>query len=408
MLCKANRFWSGKDLYNPGAHVLKTLTRNEETHRVCDIKPGAKGVMSIYDEIHHEKAAFVYERHETTRGGGTKTVSAEANGAPRGLLYNAADALEDEVLFPEERSADGTNSATGRFELLKTWEEEGFSLRKFIEGWDSDSDLDELGPDEDKDEESDEESDDDDDDDDNYHYVHEGEDEDEWEDEERHSDSKGNKNSRVTTNGRSRPPLPAMIEEMLQEMIEETDPSKNQGLPTEEEFIAYLEKEQAKTFKEIWHKSDTEPHAQIHYIEMKQLVKKSLKFNARDIYHPSSILTFTVVKWLGVVGDEARDVWKAVAKLSPFMYPDFFQSELGEAFKDSLLFNQEERAKNLPDIRGWVSNTTRPKEFWREWDIIEKDPKKGLDDTPIEWDMVIRPIIARCKSTLIFSNIGSS
>jgi hypothetical protein len=150
-------------------------------------------------------------------------------------------------------------------------------------------------------------------------------------------------------------------------------------------------------FKEIWHKADLEPDAQIHYLEMKQMTKKSLKFVHRDMASPETLLAFETMKWLGS-HKEGKDIFKAVAKLTPFFNPEFLDSTHGETFKESLLLKQEERAKHLPDIRSFTGNQLRAKEFWKEWDRVKK--LEAFEDAPEaeEWDIAIRPIIARRKS----------
>ena len=153
-------------------------------------------------------------------------------------------------------------------------------------------------------------------------------------------------------------------------------------------------------FKEVWHKADLEPQAQTRYIEMKEMARKSRKFNQRDFKNPACLLTFQLLQWLDAFEDDARDLHKAIGKLSPFFYPEFLDSEEGQAFKESLLFKQEERAKHLPDIRSSVGNAHRPKSFWKEWDEVKKNMKGDLDETPAQWDVAVRPIIAHCKLIL--------
>jgi hypothetical protein len=129
---------------------------------------------------------------------------------------------------------------------------------------------------------------------------------------------------------------------------------------------------------------------------MKDMARKSRKFNQRDFTNPACLLTFELIRWLDTYGDDARDLHKAIGKLGPFFYPEFLDSKEGEGFKESLLFKQEERAKHLPNIRSSVSNAYRPKEFWKEWEDVKKN-MEDLDDTPTEWDLSIRPIIAHRK-----------
>ena len=111
MLMKALRCRCPQDLYSLAAPALKTLCKDELTKRVRDIRLG-QDVKSIYDEIYGPDNKF-----------------------PRNLFYNRADELEDKILFPEERLAQGLDPLhIGKIEPLRVWEEEGFSLRKSIEG----------------------------------------------------------------------------------------------------------------------------------------------------------------------------------------------------------------------------------------------------------------------------------
>src|SRR5436305_14086690 len=91
MLIKAHRFHSGKDFYRPASHVLKTITREEKTHRVRDIKPG-EVVESIWDQITNPQAKFMFTDPNNELQPETYHY----------LLYNESDALEDAVLFPEQ------------------------------------------------------------------------------------------------------------------------------------------------------------------------------------------------------------------------------------------------------------------------------------------------------------------
>jgi hypothetical protein len=132
---------------------------------------------------------------------------------------------------------------------------------------------------------------------------------------------------------------------------------------------------------------------------MKQMTKKSLKFVHRDMASPESLLAFNIMKRLGS-HKEGKDIYKAVAKLTPFFNAEFLDSTHGEAFKESLLLKQEERAKHLPDVRSFTGNQPQAKELWKEWDRVRK--LEAFEDTPEveKWDIAIRPIIAHRKSIL--------
>jgi hypothetical protein len=132
MLIKAHRFRSGMDFYRPAAHVLKTITREEKTHRVRDIKPG-EVVESIWDQMTSPPA---------------QSTSSDTNnklppGAHHYLLYNESDALEDAVLFPEEsQKAEDAMIPHQSAHAVHAFENEGPSIVKFIFDLDTDDEVD--------------------------------------------------------------------------------------------------------------------------------------------------------------------------------------------------------------------------------------------------------------------------
>lgn len=91
-----------RDLYNPAAATLKTITRDPVTFRTRDIKPGDE-VMSIWDEIQRGRSHLLNPKGRTL-----EEQFAEDPHASK--FYNEADMLEDAILFPEELSDDVTNN----------------------------------------------------------------------------------------------------------------------------------------------------------------------------------------------------------------------------------------------------------------------------------------------------------
>jgi hypothetical protein len=72
-------------------------------------------------------------------------------------------------------------------------------------------------------------------------------------------------------------------------------------------------------------------------------------------------------------------------------------------FSKSLLLNQTERAKRPPKVRTYKSNRTIGDAFFKEWNDLHTRNRRrhgaAVDDIyPLEWDIAIRPIIARRKS----------
>jgi hypothetical protein len=105
-----------------------------------------------------------------------------------------------------------------------------------------------------------------------------------------------------------------------------------------------------------------------------------------------------------------RDIVRAYAMIVPF-FPDlpqhsieeFLNSEYGKQFRDSKLFKPLDRVQ-VPNQRSHTSNRYRPKDFWKEWQDIEKDKHKLplVQAYPQNWDKLVRPILARCKLIISF------
>jgi hypothetical protein len=132
MLIKAHRFCSGKEIYRPASHVLKTITREEKTHRVRDIKPG-EVVESIWDQITNPQAEFMF----------TSTNNELQPVAHHHLLYNESDALEDAVLFPEgSQKAENAMIPHQSTQAMHAFEHEGPSIVKYIFDLDTDDEVD--------------------------------------------------------------------------------------------------------------------------------------------------------------------------------------------------------------------------------------------------------------------------
>ena len=136
MLYKAHRFRQLVDMYSVGAHVLKTLTRDRETHRLRDIKPG-EVVDSVFDDAHSDRVRFGF-RDQNARLN-------NENQAPRWLFYNDVDVLEDQILFPNESLDDKQVTTPGIGEVtsaLDKLEVNGPNWYRFICDLDTDEETD--------------------------------------------------------------------------------------------------------------------------------------------------------------------------------------------------------------------------------------------------------------------------
>ena len=153
MLYKAHRFRGMPDTYNVAAPILKTLTRDQRSYRVREIKPD-EDAESIYDEIHHEGTRFLL------RGPDMQVLEKP----PKFLFYDDADALEDRVLFPEEYLGEEHGLAIGAdMNQMEKLEYEAPDFDRFVHDLDSDEDVpdkeEHTGKDEDSEGDEDEEDD---------------------------------------------------------------------------------------------------------------------------------------------------------------------------------------------------------------------------------------------------------
>ena len=95
-------------------------------------------------------------------------------------------------------------------------------------------------------------------------------------------------------------------------------------------------------FKETWHKADSEPHAQEHYLEMLDYVKNCRRWGSRrDPRHESGQMHLLMLTEMEASRGDLKDARKATAKVLPFFKPEFLQCDNGIKFKDSLIFNQD-------------------------------------------------------------------
>ena len=155
-------------------------------------------------------------------------------------------------------------------------------------------------------------------------------------------------------------------------------------------------------FKESFHKADVQPDAQRQYVEMGLITKKMRRHLVPN--DAKTLEIFKLVGWMELTPlmhrRVLRDMANAHALMSLFFPTDFFDSESGLEFKESMLINQVERMrKGPPDRRTYTSNKYRPKEFWKE---LDEKPGNCLEDKfPPDWDIVARPIVARCKAPIV-------
>ena len=149
--------------------------------------------------------------------------------------------------------------------------------------------------------------------------------------------------------------------------------------------------------------ADMEPQAGEHYLQTVAMVTRMDDFTmSRVTSGPFELCAFMDMAYH--FQDERRivkDAFEAYAAIALFLdTTDFLNSEQGQMFRNSTLFDQAERAKHVPDRRTHLSNKTVPKGFWAEWDKLMKDHGRSSENEvdgiyPMEWRKAIRAVVVR-------------
>lgn len=148
MLYKAHRLHDLRDTHGHAKPILSTLTRERETMRVRDIKPGEE-VQSLYDEITDPRTRHVFFDTNQPNNEALREIE-----PPARLFYDEVDEAEDRVLFPEENLEDDAEIVVGdELKAMAKLEYQGPDMRRFALDLDTDEELPEtkLGDDSDKD-----------------------------------------------------------------------------------------------------------------------------------------------------------------------------------------------------------------------------------------------------------------
>lgn len=230
MLFKAHRIRKGVDIYGPAEYILRTLYRDEGSHRIYHLEAGDQSKHTIWDDLNSDRTRFFYgETSKENREKWNKLLeSGEAdtiendNHSSR-LFYNQADVLEDAVLFPEEQSSESINPLQiGSIEPIKKWEDEGLSLQAWVNG----ADL--LNSDTEDESEEDSGGDDD-------EVLEDDDGSSEWEDDD--------DDEAYSDDGEADP----LMAKMLQKFMEEAKSKPDLPEATEESFMTFLDREKARS-----------------------------------------------------------------------------------------------------------------------------------------------------------------
>jgi hypothetical protein len=429
---RADHVKDPKDFYKPAEHVLRTITRDEHLSRARDLRPDEwdQG-KSIWDWIHSDGTRMRY----FSRG----SDGSHREEAPPQLLYKQEDMLEDQVLFPWDRSlwtndeipetasriisvakktADMAPANSGH-ELMQAdaeseggeegvlasqtgkmhdFEHHGLDLNRWINDLDTDEELSDT----------------------EYHEVSQGEDDgSDWESDSSYAEGVIEELSEaagVTIRGRwvddhheREPRWQDMV--MALELWEDPSlsgenkadasrpsrrvprimTSRGEIEDMKEEWDLFIDRTRASSFKEAWHKADFETGAQDRYEETQNIMKAYIDFFSKGTkgpWAPGMLERQFMLMMLLEIDPEVhrrvkRDMTVANAMVTCFFQHDnpFFSSDEGKPWKNSTLFNQGERAKTIPDVRSSHSNRTRPASQWEEWDKVRHEVMKNGNGT---------------------------
>ena len=130
-----------RDMYIESESLLKSLTRDPITARTRDIKPD-EDVMSIWDDIQQAKFRMINPRGRLTPRDGTN-IEENPQKPDASYFYGEPDALEDQVLFPEELlvTEESKPLYTGKSSALDDFVRNGPNWHRFINDLDTDEEL---------------------------------------------------------------------------------------------------------------------------------------------------------------------------------------------------------------------------------------------------------------------------
>ncbi|KAF4975727.1 hypothetical protein FZEAL_7503 [Fusarium zealandicum] len=388
-LRNAWRITHPRDVYLHMEPLLRFLTREKDTMRTRQIKPGEK-VESLWDTIMDERSEF---RLFNIKGTSMTSRSGSEVAKSPYMFYNEANAVEDKVLFPDELTSNkknvpfrqiknGINSIEGG--VLPSYARHfAKGLKAIDQGKDPLTALD-LARDYDEDS--------------IWALPHV------WKTglEHLHRD-KPSKEQRLLLQRTGLNATPRSIS--FDRRIEESD------------TMGTMERDRSFGFKESFHAADLEPGSTEKFYQVQNQINMMLSSAHSG---PADWVWFLadILDWLELRADYkdyihdpaapwphsfiAQDLLRAFAAMAMFFpEPDvtslvtkFLGSSPCQEFKASLLFDPKERSQTRPDRKSRTSYKFRNKEFWDEWNKFLKTPGYYADVYPMDWSLVLRPIVA--------------
>ncbi|KAL7918391.1 hypothetical protein ACQKWADRAFT_330782 [Trichoderma austrokoningii] len=168
------------------------------------------------------------------------------------------------------------------------------------------------------------------------------------------------------------------------------------------DFYEVMERDRSFGFKEAFHEGDFEPGSNEKYFQVQDQISALLK-TAHTGATDWVLFLVEILDWLQLRADYDDYVEDPAAPGHVF-FPEstvthnvtaLLKSDECESFRNSLLFNPQERSKSLPDRRSRTSYKYRDKKFWDEWKELSNGPRYFTDVYPLDWSMTVRPTIAK-------------
>ncbi|KAL7931850.1 hypothetical protein V8C35DRAFT_308732 [Trichoderma chlorosporum] len=393
-LRNAWRITQPPDMYLHMEPLLRILTREKDTMRTRKINPGEQ-VESLWDDVTHEAVEF---RLYNARGEGMTwppQSGSDKLAEAAYLFYNKANAVEDEVLFPDELTSNRKSvhfreirNPINRIERPRLPTEARFmekGMAALLEGGDPNAALEQE--------------------------MDNGED--------------------------SIWALPAIwttgLEQLLQGSLSATQRQVLElvGLDTvqQNQFFAdrldnsdpmmLMERERSIGFKAAFHEGDLEPGYTEKYMQLQRIIdtmRKTAQVASTDwVYYIAELMDWLEVEAADddYYGDYASDPWshafvvqdliQAFSTMAMFFpevnttahVTEFLKRDEYEAFRTSSLFDPRERNKTRPDRRSRTSHKYRDPKFWTEWNAVLAKDYHFSGIYPFDWSLAIRPIIAK-------------
>lgn len=404
-LRRARRIRTPRDAYLHQRHILEHLTQDNDTKRVRQIKPG-EGATSIYDFVSSPAT-----RHAVSTRKGDRIEELLEGELPKSetslyLMYNDTDAAEDEILFAGGRDQGLYKEITNPVVMFENSRIPPTMLARGAQL------LDSAGLSEDED------------DDDILSLAAQralllSYDQEPGASQFIHSVppiwrvAYFDINRKAGKHGEGRDEMLDRLD-FFSQKLEMTGPDLQQL-----EWLELMERDRSYGCKESFHLADLEPGAREKYVESTKMILGAQNY-------PFASATGTDWAWfcleildmldLQVWYDEyvedplsawphrylAQDITQAFVTMGLF-FPGlkdakvvraFLDSDQGSDLKGSKVFDPAARAKEIPDRRGRSSPVERPKSFYEGLEKL-KECESLVDGYPWDWNLVVRPIIAK-------------